>query len=128
MADTESGYKWWLQYVVVPVLTAGGVIAFWLSGFTHPQGSASHGSDAEPSAQARLTSETDTDRLGSDYSVLDHFTEERCRSVCLGDDRCRAYTYDDDPTRPESYQRCFLKDAAPPMTTKLRDVSGMKIP
>jgi hypothetical protein len=35
MAEEESGYKWWIRYVAVPLLTGGGVIAVIVATYFH---------------------------------------------------------------------------------------------
>jgi len=36
MADNEGGFKWWLRYVIVPVIGGGGIVAIWVSIREHP--------------------------------------------------------------------------------------------
>jgi hypothetical protein len=36
MPDSEGGLKWWLRYVIVPVIGGGGIIAIWVSVREHP--------------------------------------------------------------------------------------------
>ncbi len=36
MADSDSGYKWWIRYVLVPILGGGGVIALVVANINRP--------------------------------------------------------------------------------------------
>jgi S1-C subfamily serine protease len=51
------------------------------------------------------------DSVGNDYSRIDHFSFEECRSSCAADDGCNAFTYN------HARGVCFLKDAPNQWTT-----------
>ena len=51
------------------------------------------------------------DSPGNDYSRIDHFSFEDCRSSCAADDGCNAFTYN------HARGVCFLKRAANQWTT-----------
>jgi len=55
MADTESGARWWLRYVVIPLLGGGGVIAIIVTATTQHQKP-----DQDHKAAQERSSKTDT--------------------------------------------------------------------
>jgi hypothetical protein len=73
--------------------------------------------------------ESNTDRAGSDYNVLNLPTSDPglCQDACARDPRCMAWTF----VRPNTIQgpqpRCWLKQAIPPPSSNSNCVSGYKL-
>ncbi len=79
---------------------------------------------------ARLTSEVDTNRPGSDYRNFDlgEPRPELCSEACARDANCKAYTYVKPGVQenPEPRARCWLKSDTPNPVANSCCVSGVK--
>lgn len=82
---------------------------------------------AVAAARAETTVETDTDRMGSDYSGYDLSAADPqlCRTACDSDAQCKAYTYVK-PGVQGPNARCYLKNAVPAPSPNSCCVSGVK--
>lgn len=78
-------------------------------------------------ASAAVTTETDTDRAGSDYSGYDLSSADPalCRKACEDDAQCKAYTYVK-PGVQGPKARCYLKNTVPSASHNSCCVSGVK--
>lgn len=77
--------------------------------------------------QPTMTLESNTDRPGQNYRVLDLEVADPslCGQACMGDSRCRAYTYVK-PGVQGPKARCWLKTGVPSAQTNPCCVSGVK--
>lgn len=70
MAESVSGWRWWVQYVIVPIVAGGGLVA----AFIPP-----HRSDPSPGARATLNVAVEPDTVGIEpggfTAVTYRFTE-----------------------------------------------------
>lgn len=69
MADTETGIRWWLRYIVVPLLGGGGVIALIVASIIQRNNPRSNRVSQNPSAQTEVTTS-----LGSATKTLSNQT------------------------------------------------------
>jgi hypothetical protein len=80
-----------------------------------------------PVAPSTVTTETNTNRPGSDYRQFELFTDDPgiCRHACASEAQCRAFTYVVRGVQGPN-PRCWLKSAVPPAETHSCCVSGVK--
>ncbi len=81
------------------------------------------------SASGSAAFEANVERQGSDYRSFDQATPrpEACRDTCLVEPQCVAFTYVNPGVQGPS-ARCWLKNAAPPVTPNSCCISGVKTP
>lgn len=82
-----------------------------------------------PTANASVTLEPNSDRLGADYKsfALDAPDAQACRQACNDDATCKAYTYAK-PGVKGAQAMCYLKQAAPPAVANDCCTSGTRVP
>ena len=112
MGEVESGVKWWLRYVLVPLIGGGGLVALVLQLGPKQTPKPTMG----PLLPGWNLEHNDLDAGG--WVALE--SAEACSDLCYSRADCKAMTY------VVSNKSCWLKYAAPTPTPNPDTISAVK--